>query len=234
MQKFQTPTQTQTPPQTQTQTPITVLLNIPAGQIHLVATDRADTTVQILPSDASKRRDAKAAEQTAIDFADGVLRIATDDPNKVLGSSGSLDVTIALPSGSRVEGKAGAAELFSTGRLGTVSFDGAYRTVALDEIAGGTVTMHMGDLSIAKLTGSAHLRNGKGDITVAEAVAGSVELRTDAGNLTIAAAHGVSGTLDAGTAHGRVTNAMRNSEGAGAGLAVKATTSHGDITATSL
>ncbi|MEZ0106710.1 hypothetical protein ABH920_000691 [Catenulispora sp. EB89] len=222
MQTFQTPS------------PVTVVLDIPAGQIRLVATERADATVEVLPSEASKRRDVKAAEQTTVEFADGVLRIATADPNKVLGSSGSLDVTIALPAGSRIEGKAGAAELSSSGRLGTVSFDGAYRTVELDEIAGGTIRMHMGDLSIAKLTGSAHLRNGKGDISVAEAVAGSVELRTDAGNLTIAAAHGVSGTLDAGTAYGRVTNAMRNSEGAGAGLAVKATTSHGDITATSL
>ncbi|WP_194912256.1 DUF4097 family beta strand repeat-containing protein [Catenulispora rubra] len=222
MQKFQTPS------------PITVILDIPAGQIRLIATDRTDTTVEVLPSDASKRRDAKTAEQTTIDFTNNILRIATADPNKVLGSSGSLDVTIALPSGSRIEGKAGAAELYSTGRLGTVSFDGAYRTVELDEIAGGTITMHMGDLSIAKLTGSANLRNGKGDITVAEAVAGSVELRTDMGNLTIAAAHGISGTLDAGTSYGRVTNAMQNSEGAGASLAVKATTSHGDITATSL
>jgi len=222
MQKFQTPT------------PITVVLDIAAGQIRLVATERTDTTVEVLPSDASKRRDAKAAEQTAIEFADGVLRIATADPNKVLGSSGSLDVTIALPTGSRIEGKAGAAELYSTGRLGTVSFDGAYRTAELDEIGGGTIKMHMGELSIAKLTGSAELRNGKGDITVAEAVAGSVELRTDAGSLSIAAARGVSGTLDASTGYGRVANAMQNSEGAGAGLAVKATTSHGDITATSL
>src|ERR1700756_1354712 len=120
----------------QTPSPVTVVLDIPAGQIRLVATERTDTTVEVLPSGASKRRDVKAAEQTTVEFADGVLRIATADPNKVLGSSGSLDVTIALPAGSRIEGKAGAAELSSSGRLGTVSFDGAYRTVELDEIAG--------------------------------------------------------------------------------------------------
>ena len=222
MQKFETPS------------PVTVVLDIPAGQIRLVASERADTTVEVLPQDASKRRDAKAAEQTTVEFAEGVLRIATADASKVLGSSGSLDVTIALPAGSRIEGKAGAAELYSTGRLGAVSFDGAYRTVELDEIGGGNIKMHLGELTIAKLTGSAQLRNAKGDITIAEAVAGSVELHTDSGNLAIAAARGVSGTLDAGTGHGRITNSMQNAEGAGAGLAVKATTSHGDITATSL
>jgi hypothetical protein len=222
MQKFQTPS------------PVTVVLDIPAGQVRLVASERSDTVVEVLPSEASKRRDAKAAQQTTVEFGEGVLRIATADPNKILGSSGSLAVTIALPAGSRVEGKAGAAELYSTGRLGEVAFDGGYRTVELDEVGSARIKMHMGDVSIAKLTGPAQLRNGKGDITVAEAVAGAVDLRTDMGDLKIAAAPGVSGTLDASSAHGRITNALKNSEGAGAGLNIKATTSQGDIIATSL
>lgn len=222
MQKFETPS------------PVTVVLDIPAGQIRLVAGERADTTVEVLPSEASKRRDAKAAAQTTVEFSGGVLRIATADPHKILGSSGSLDVTIALPAGSRIEGKAGAAELHSTGRLGEVAFDGGYRSVELDEVAGARIKMHMGDVSIAKLTGPAQLRNGKGDITVAEAAGGAVDLRTDMGDLKIAAAPGVSGTLDASSASGRITNALKNSDGAGAGLNIKATTSHGDIIATSL
>ena len=222
MHKFQTPS------------PVTVVLDIPAGQVRLVASERTDTTVEVLPSEASKRRDAKAAQQTTVEFGEGVLRIATADPSKILGSSGSLDVTIALPAGSRIEGKAGGAELYSTGRLGEVAFDGGYRTVELDEVGSARIKMHMGDVSIAKLTGPAQLRNGKGDITVAEAVAGAVDLRTDMGDLKIAAAPGVSGTLDASSAYGRITNALKNSEGAGAGLNIKATTSHGDIIATSL
>lgn len=222
MQKFQTPS------------PVTVVLDIPAGQVRLVASERTDTTVEVLPTEASKRRDAKAAQQTTVEFAEGVLRIATADPNKILGSSGSLDVTIELPAGSRVEGKAGAAALYSTGRLGEVSFEGAYRTVELDEVGAARITTHMGDVTIAKLTGPAQLRNSKGDITVAEAVTGAIDLRTDMGDLRIAAAAGVSGTLDASTAMGRITNSLRNSDGAGAGLNIKATTSQGDIIATSL
>lgn len=63
---------------------------------------------------------------------------------------------------------------------------------------------------------------------------GSVVLSTQAGNLAITAAHGVSATLDAGTGFGRISNALANTEGAGAGLNIKATTSYGDITARSL
>ena len=63
MQKFDTPA------------PISAVLDIPAGRIQFIAADRADTTVEVLPADASKSRDVKAAEQTTVDYADGVLRI---------------------------------------------------------------------------------------------------------------------------------------------------------------
>ena len=219
MQNFDTPS------------PISVVLDIPAGSVRLIAADRADTTVEVLPADSSKKRDVKAAEQTAVEFRDGVLSIVAAETDRVLGSSGALHVTIELPAGSRFDGKSGAAELHTAGRLGDVAFDGGYKTVSLDEAAGAILKVHTGEVSIGRLTGPAQIRNGKGDITIAEAHAGQVELRTDMGNLSITAAHGVSATLDASTPAGRITNTLRNTEGAAAGLAIKATTSHGDITA---
>jgi hypothetical protein len=222
MQKFATPS------------PVSVVLDIPAGSVRLIAADRADTVVEVLPADASKRRDVKAAQQIEVGYRDGVVTIASPQANRVLGSSGSLQVTIELPAGSRVEGKAGAAELHTVGRLGDIAFEGAYRTVVLEEAASATLQVHAGDVSIARLAGPARIRNGKGDITIAEAHAGTVELRTDMGNLSVAAAHGASATLDAGTSYGRIDNTLRNSDGAGAGLTIKATTSHGNITASSL
>jgi hypothetical protein len=222
MQKFATPS------------PVSVVLDIPGGSVRLIAADRADTVVEVLPADASKRRDVKAAQQIEVGYRDGVVTIASPQANRVLGSSGSLRVTIELPAGSRVEGKAGAAELHTVGRLGDIAFEGAYRTVVLEEAASATLQVHAGDVSIARLAGPARIRNGKGDITIAEAHAGTVELRTDMGNLSIAAARGASATLDAGTSYGRIDNTLRNSDGAGAGLTIKATTSHGNITASSL
>ena len=50
-----------------------------------------------------------------------------------MGPSGSLEVTVKLPAGSRVEAKSAACELRGLGRLGDVSFDGAYRQVKIDE-----------------------------------------------------------------------------------------------------
>src|SRR6266536_2679306 len=99
MQKFDTPT------------PISAVLDIPAGRVRLIAADRADTTVEVLPADTSKGRDVKAAEQTTVAYSDGVLRIQTSAKNQFLGPSGSIDVTVQLPADSRVEAKATSAEL---------------------------------------------------------------------------------------------------------------------------
>src|SRR3954471_15881367 len=94
MQKFDTPA------------PIAAVLNIPAGRVQFIAADRADTAVEVRPADASKSRDVKAAEQTKVEYADGVLRIEALAKNQYFGSTGSIEVTIQLPADSRVEAKA--------------------------------------------------------------------------------------------------------------------------------
>ncbi|MBT2509898.1 DUF4097 family beta strand repeat protein [Streptomyces sp. ISL-98] len=220
MQKFDTPA------------PVAAVLDIPAGRIRFIAADRADTTVEILPADASKSRDVKAAEQTTVAYADGVLRIeAPAAKNQILGNSGSVEVTVQLPAGSRVEAKAAAAELRGVGRLGDVAFEGAYRQIKIDEAASVRLTAADGDVEVGRLGGPAEISTARGDIRIAEAVRGTVVLRTQSGNISVAAA-GVSAALDASTDYGRVSNALKN-DGT-AELDIRATTSHGDITARSL
>jgi hypothetical protein len=213
---------------------ISAVLAVPAGRVRFVAADRADTTVEVLPADAAKSRDVKAAEQTTVGYADGVLRIEATAKNQLLGPSGAVDVTVHLPAGSRVEAKAAAAELRAVGRLGDVAFDGAYGVIELDEVASASLTAVSGDVSVGRLGGSAEITTAKGDIRIAEATHGTVVLRTEAGNVSIGAAHGVSATLDAGTSYGRIHNSLKNADGAAAGLTIHATTAYGDVTASSL
>ncbi|MEV6211603.1 DUF4097 family beta strand repeat-containing protein [Kitasatospora sp. NPDC051914] len=222
MQKFDTPA------------PVTAVLDIPAGRIRLIAADRPDTTVEILPADPGKGRDLKAAEQTGATYHDGVLRIeAPAAKNRILGTTGSVEVTVRLPAGSRVDAKTAAAELRGVGRLGDVTFEAAQATVKLDETATTRLTLQAGDITLGRLTGPAEIDTRKGDITVTEAHRGTVTLRTQHGAITIGAARGTSASLDAGTGHGRIHNALRNTDGT-ADLTVHATTAHGDITARSL
>ena len=220
MQKFDTPA------------PISAVLDIPAGRVQFIAADRADTAVEVLPADASKGRDGKVAEQTTVEYGDGVLRIEASAKNQVLGPSGSIEVTVQLPAGSRVEAKAASAELRAVGRFGDVAFEGAHGAIKLDEAASVRLTTVAGDVSVGRLNGPAEISTGKGDIRIAEAVRGTVVLSTQSGDISVGAAAGVSAALDAGTGHGRVSNALKN-DGA-TGLDIRATTSHGDITARSL
>ncbi|MFB6678969.1 DUF4097 family beta strand repeat-containing protein [Streptomyces sp. NPDC056390] len=223
MQKFDTPS------------PITATLDIPAGRIQFIAADRADTCVEILPADKSKSRDVKAAEQVLVSYTDGILRIeAAAAKNRILGNSGSVEVTVQLPTGSHIEAKTAAAELRGVGRLGDVTLDSAQGPVKLDETASARLTLQTGDILIGRLNGPAHISTQKGDLNITEATSGTVELRTESGDITIGAARGMSAALDAGTTYGRIHNTLQNTDGATAALTIHATTAHGDITAHSL
>ncbi|MFF1448722.1 DUF4097 family beta strand repeat-containing protein [Streptomyces sp. NPDC058274] len=222
MQKFDTPA------------PVSAVLDIPAGRIRFIAADRADTTVEVLPADASKGRDVKAAEQITVEYGDGVLRIeASPAKSRLLGNSGSVEVTVQLPAGSRIEAKAASGEFRGVGRLGDVAFEGAQGSVKLDEAASARLTLLAGDVSVGRLGGSAEISTQKGDLRIAEAVRGTVQLRTEAGEISVGAARGASASLDAGTGYGRIHNALKNTDGA-AGLNIHATTGYGDIDARSL
>ncbi|MFE9406577.1 DUF4097 family beta strand repeat-containing protein [Streptomyces sp. NPDC006530] len=217
-----------------TTTPVTAILTIPAGRVRVVAADRAAISVDVQPADATKSRDVRAAEQTTVVYGDGVLRVEAPAKNQYFTSPGSLDVTVELPSGSRIEGKSGAAELRAVGPLGDVAFDGAHGAVELDETASLRLTVHAGDVSVGRLAGDSEITVAKGDIRIAEAVHGKVTLRTEAGTIDVGAARGASATLDAGTTYGRIDNALSNTVGPAAELSIHATTSYGDITARSL
>ncbi|MFJ9147136.1 DUF4097 family beta strand repeat-containing protein [Streptomyces sp. NPDC102270] len=222
MQKFETPA------------PVSAVLDIPAGRIQFIAADRADTTVEVLPANAAKSRDVKAAEEVEVVYGDdGVLRIeAPAAKNRILGNSGSVEVTVQLPAGSRIEAKTAAAELRAVGRLGNIAFEGAYRQIKIDEAASLRLTAVDGDVEVGRLGGPAQISTARGDIRITEAVSGTVVLRTESGDISVGAAAGVSAALDAGTGHGRISNALKN-DGT-AELDIRATTNNGDITARSL
>ncbi|MEU8971098.1 DUF4097 family beta strand repeat-containing protein [Streptomyces monashensis] len=220
MQKFDTPA------------PVLAVLAVPAGRIQFIAADRTDTTVEVLPANAAKSRDVKAAQEIEVAYSDGVLSVQVPEAKNRLLGTGAVEVTVQLPAGSRVEAKAASAELRSVGRLGEVVFDGAYRQIKIDEAASLRLAATDGDVEVGRLTGPAEISTARGDIRIAEAVRGTVTLHTQQGDITVGAAGDASASLDAGTGHGRIHNALKN-DGT-TRLDIRATTAHGDITARSL
>ncbi|MFJ7968315.1 hypothetical protein [Streptomyces sp. NPDC096324] len=213
---------------------ISAVLDIPAGRIQVIAADRADTTVEVRPAGGSKSRDVKAAEQTEVSYADGVLRVrAPEAKSRILGSTGSVEVTVRLPAGSRIEARAAAAEFRGVGRLGEVVLEGGHRSVKLDEADRVRLTGLDADITVGRLNGPGEISTQKGDLNIIEAVRGQITLSTLMGDITIAAAPGVSAVLDAGTTLGRISNTLHNTDAA-PGLTIRANTTHGDITARGL
>ncbi|GAB2826697.1 DUF4097 family beta strand repeat-containing protein [Actinocorallia aurea] len=211
---------------------ISAVLDVPAGRVHVIAADQADTTVEVSPANPSRDRDVKAAERTTVEYADGTLRIETPVHHEILGPSGAVAVTVRMPAGSRVEAKAAIAEFRSVGALDDVAVESSYGPIAIDEAATVRLAALDGDVEVGRLGGPAEISTQRGGIRIAQAAAGTVTLTAQSGDITVGAAPGVSATLDAGTGHGRVTNALKN-DGT-AGLDIRATTAHGHITARSL
>ena len=55
--------------------PISVTFDLGVSDLRITATDRADTVVEVRPSDPDEPTDVTAAEQTRVEYADGVLQI---------------------------------------------------------------------------------------------------------------------------------------------------------------
>lgn len=214
-----------------TTTPIRAVVDVPGGHVRLIAAERTETTIEIRPADAAKGRDVKAAERTTVELHEGTLHVTTLTKHEAFGPSGAVEVTVQLPAGSAAE-VTGVAELRGVGRLGDVVADDSYGHIKLDEAATVRLTTQAGDVSVGRLTGPAQISTAKGDIRIAEAVRGALVLTTQMGDVTVDAAAGVSASLDAGTGYGRISNALKN-DGTPE-LDIRATTSHGDITARSL
>lgn len=204
--------------------PITADIDIYLGQVRIHAGDRADTVVEVRPSDPSHEASVQAAEQTVIEFSAGRLLVKGPRP-KALGYlrswRGSIEVTVDLPAGSRVEGKCaagGVANFTATGSLGQTflhSMNGDLRLeevgslearasngeVRVDRVTGPVeVTGSTGAIRIGAVDGSGTVKNSTGAITLGE-VTGDLQLKTGVGEITVGR---VLGGLNAKSAHGRI------------------------------
>ena len=198
--------------------PISVTIDIGAGIARIIASDRADTLVDVHPSDASSELDVKDAQQTRVEYSDGRLLVKAPKRRAPFGTRSSIDMTIELPAGSHVRGNAAEAAFHSEGRLGESRFTTAAGDIELDQTgtlrlktargdvtvnrAGGHahVTVAAGDVRIGEIDGTAAIKNANGDTWVGE-VTGDLSVSAANGDVSVNRAHA---TAVAKTAHGSV------------------------------
>ena len=183
--------------------PIAVSLELGVGDIRIAASDRADTVVEVRPSDPSKEADVTAAEQTRVEYVDGRLLVKAPKGWRQYTSRGigeSIDVEIAVPAGSRVEGDAGVAVLHSTGRVGELRFKTGAGEIHLDQTGPLEIRTGAGDVSVENAAGQAEIRTGSGALQLGS-VDGPAVVRNANGDTWIGR---VAGDLRVNAANGRI------------------------------
>ena len=181
--------------------PILVSLELGAGDARISASERDDTVVEVTPRDASRPADVRAAEQTRVEFADGKLVVRTPRQGLSLTRGWAVDVTIALPAGSRVQGKTGAGDLLADGTLADCTFKTGAGAVRLGGTGSLQVASGAGDISIGHVDGDLRVVVGSGVIEVDE-VARDTIIKSGNGVATIGAA---GGDLRVTTGNGDIT-----------------------------
>jgi DUF4097 and DUF4098 domain-containing protein YvlB len=207
-------------PNFETPEPISVTLELGVGDVRITASDRTDTVVEVRPSDEADESDVTAAQQVRVDYTNGVLRVtgpkarAFDFSRKTR----SVDVSIELPSGSRVSAQMQVGDVRCAGRLGECRLRTSAGNVWLGRTGPLRLDTSAGHVTADGITGSAEISTGSGKVQIGE-VEGTAVVKNSNGDTTIDA---VTGDVRVRAANGDI-----RVERAGAGVDAK--TSNGSI-----
>lgn len=209
-------------PKFETPQPIAITVDMFLGHVKIIASDRTDTVVEVRPSDAAKKDDVRAAQETEVDFAAGNLTVKAPKwwtkMNILFGANPSIDVTIEVPTGSRLHGTAHMCRFLVTGELGQCELKSSVGDLQLEkagplelQTSGGNITVDQvvsranittgtGIVRIREIDGSAVVKNSNGDSTIRE-VAGDLQVNAANGNITVERPRG---SVTAKTANGNI------------------------------
>ncbi|MFJ9032706.1 DUF4097 family beta strand repeat-containing protein [Streptomyces sp. NPDC102274] len=204
-------------PSFDTPEPISTTAHVEAGSIQFIATDRLDTLVEVQPRDPKKDQDVRAADQTEVTYASGVLTVSTPKSN-LFGRTGTVDVTVELPTGSGIDLTGAWAQVLGEGRLGEVRVKTSSGDVRLDTTGPLKLTASHGTITVDRVEGSAEITTSSGSLRVG-LVDGPAVLKNSHGTTTVGA---VTGELRVSGANGDIE--IRRAEDS-----VTATTAHGTL-----
>jgi Putative adhesin len=208
-------------PEFSTPEPIAITVDVLLGEVKILASDRTDTVVEVRPSDAAKKDDVQAAQETEVDFAAGQLTVKAPRGWKIytpFSGSPSIEVTIEVPTGSRLHGTASVCRFLVTGELGQCELKTSVGDLQLEKAgplelrtSGGNITVDQvvstanittstGVVRIRDIDGSAVVKNSNGDSAIGE-VAGDLRVNAANGNITV---ERLRGSVTAKTANGNI------------------------------
>jgi DUF4097 and DUF4098 domain-containing protein YvlB len=190
--------------------PIVATLEVAIGDLRVAARDRTNTVVDIRPSDPSHEPDVRIAEQTRVEMtADGLLvktpkggrSALTGQRLSLFGKPGSIDVTIELPTGSRLRVDAGVAALRCTGRLAECQAKTGAGAIDLENTGPADLNTGAGNISVGVVNGGAEVATGTGRVRLME-IDGPAAVKNSNGETWIGA---VTGNLQVSSSNGNIS-----------------------------
>ncbi|MET9730616.1 DUF4097 family beta strand repeat-containing protein [Streptomyces sp. NPDC006458] len=204
-------------PSFETPEAISVTARVEAGSLQFTAGDRPDTVVEVRPRDPKKDLDVRAAGQTEVTYSGGVLNIRTPKSN-LFGRTGVVDVTVDLPTGSRIDTTGAWTQVLGEGRLGEVRVKTSSGDVRLDATGPLRLTASHGSITVDRVEGKAEITTSSGSLRVG-LLDGPAVLKNSHGSTTVGAA----------TGELRVSGANGDIDITRAEDSVTATTAHGAL-----
>ncbi|MDG4825828.1 DUF4097 family beta strand repeat-containing protein [Asanoa sp. WMMD1127] len=184
-----------------TPTPIDVEISIIVGHVRVTASERDTTEVEVRPGN-NNARSRKMVEETQVAYADGRLTVRTPKglARWFAGSSGRIEVDIAVPAGSRLTGSTDAGDLRVVGALGETRYKSGFGALRLGETGRLRLETGAGDITVDRAAGDAEVTTGTGRVHVGK-VEGASVVKNSSGETWIGEAVG---TLRANGANGSI------------------------------
>ncbi|WP_019202492.1 DUF4097 family beta strand repeat-containing protein [Tsukamurella sp. 1534] len=173
-----------------TDQPIDLAVNLQVGDIEVIAADRADTVVTVVPSNPSKAADRRGAENTRIEFDGARLTVVGPRPRfSFIGTNESVDVKVELPAGSRFTAESSVGAVRTLGRLGATRVKASTGPVDLETTGDLWLRAGHGSATVGEVDGAAEITADHGQIRV-DAIAGDAILKASHGGVRIGETRG--------------------------------------------
>jgi DUF4097 and DUF4098 domain-containing protein YvlB len=176
--------------------PVPVVVDLPVGHLHVVAGERDDVVVTVLPSDPSKPREVRAAEEVRVQQTGGSVTITGPRWKQYLPfNAGTPTITVELPAGSDLSGT--ASSLLAEGRLGTVQMTVNAGDARVDQAGRLDLKVSAGSVAVGRVTENVALRVSAGSVRLTE-LTGDGTVKASNGTTTVGS---VVGSLEVAGAH---------------------------------
>ncbi len=218
--------------------PITLRVEVRRGDVTLIATERSDTLVRLIPRDGDG---ADLAESFTVEARGDddvvVLEPRGHESGFGFGRRGSIDVEVELPVGSSVDVKTGSGDVTARGLLARVEAASGSGDLTFEDVDAAELKSGSGDVTARAVRGAVNAKTGSGDITL-ESAGADVDLIAGSGDIQLRRADGEvrakSGSGDIGVGASSddlflITGTGDVKLGAVGGGTVRAKTGTGDI-----